>query len=510
MRICILTPDRPAQGLNGPRRVADESSRGLASLGHEVHLIGYAASASAVEYISGVWSHRVEIVDRGLPGLERSAVDMDLYAAVAKYQEVLRLHASAPVDLVVATIWPGEGLVCLLDERLATATVLVTPVKLQVDRQLLRGEPFETMTRVERAVVERSSYVHRTTSAIAADTEQTFGISLPQSEDVPLFIADRAGSPGVERYATPEETEVLFVGRPEPRKGSDVLVAAARRLASECPAAVYVLVGQGNWDALRAEVEADASLRTRVRFLCEVDEARLWRLYAGADVVCVPSRYESFGYALIEAMMFGKPLVATSVGGMPATVDEGGNALLCSPDDPESLSLCLAQLIKDPDLRKRYGLRSRELYEERYSADRGAQRTAELYAGMAADHLQAHGLSQRAPEARDLSFDVPPAGLADSLATAVMDIAGLEPNLARRVAGELLDGTTDDHLRQSNEHAQPPEAAAQDWETRALEAERQNAGLRATLDTITRSNSWRLTRPLRDLRGRERRVRRGK
>jgi glycogen(starch) synthase len=130
----------------------------------------------------------------------------------------------------------------------------------------------------------------------------------------------------------------LSVGRCEPRKGADVLLAAAQRLASEVRNVVYVFVGAGGWDALRTQVEQDARLRDHVLFLGPVDDRRLWELYAGADIVCVPSRYESFGLVLTEAMMFGKPIVASAVGGMPGVVEEGGNALLVPAGDGDRLA----------------------------------------------------------------------------------------------------------------------------------------------------------------------------
>jgi glycosyltransferase involved in cell wall biosynthesis len=488
VRLCIFSPDRPDQSVNGPLRTAEETAGALARLGHEVHLIGYAAGGPRVYCADGVWRHEVEIADRSLPALRDCPAAMDLYAAAAKHAEVLTVKDAAPVDLVVSALWPGEGLVCLLDERLSAATVLVTPVKLMLDRGMLSGQYFEAMARIERAVVSGSKHVHHTSGAITADVEATFGLSLPQSGIVPLFVADRTAGPGQERYGEREDVEVLFVGRAEPRKGADVLLAAARILASECPTARYIFVGPGQGDALRAEVDASQALHDRVFLIGAVDEARLWRLYAGSDVVCVPSRYESFGYTLVEAMMFGKPLVAGSAGGIAETVRDGENALLCPPGDEEALARTLARLIRDPQLRARYGRRSRELYEERYSDRPGGERTAALYASMAASDRQRARSSGR---------------LIERLADAVAEVARLDRAVARQTAAELLDGTS--YAGEAEEEMAP----ARQWRARALEAERQNAELRTTLDRIECSNSWRLTKPLRDLRARARRGRNG-
>jgi glycosyltransferase involved in cell wall biosynthesis len=447
-------------------------------------LIGYAAGEPRAYFTDGVWRHEVEIADRSLPALRDCPAAMDLYAAVAKHAEVLRLHDAAPVDLVVSTLWPGEGLVCLLDERLSTATVLVTPLKLMLDRGMLSGQHFEGMARIERAVLSRSRHVHHTSSAITADVEATFGLSLPRSEIVPLFVAERMAGPGQERYGEPEDVEVLFVGRAEPRKGPDVLLAAARMLASECPTARYVFVGPGQGDALRAELDGVEALQDRVFFIGAVDEGRLWRLYASSDVVCVPSRYESFGYTLVEAMMFGKPIVATRAGGIAETVREGENALLCPPGDEQALARTLARLIRDPQLRTRYGRRSRELYEERYSDTGGGEQTAALYASMAASDRQRAGS---------------PGQLVERLADTVAEVAPLDHTVARQTAAELLDATS--YVGAAAEDVAP----VRRWRARALEAERQTAELRNALEAIEGSKSWRLTKPLRALRTRARR-----
>jgi glycogen(starch) synthase len=429
LRLCFLTPDHPSHGLNGPTRDALHTGQALAALGHEVHVVGYGESTTAGVPVDGVWRHHVSMNDQTLPDLADVPVATDLYAAVAKYRAVMRLHARAPLHLVVATPWPGESLVCLLDRRLTVLTRLVTSVKFMTDTGLLRGEPWLSMGRLERAVISRSRHFSASTAAIVADTESTFQIKLPAIAPVPLGTADRAREvTHGERLASPEEVVVLSVGRLEPRKGADVLLASARLLVTELPHALYVFVGEGNWDGLRMEVERDVQLRGRVLFLGRVDDARLWRLYAGADLVCVPSLYESFGQVLIEAMMFGKPIVASAAGGMPSVVEEGGNALLASPGDCDQLASCLRELISSPELRRSFGRRSRELYEERYTLERVGARKAE--------HFRSILETERAFRAETATG---PGSILVGLAEAVAEITGKPPAVAARIAAGLLD-----------------------------------------------------------------------
>jgi glycogen(starch) synthase len=427
LRVCFLTPDHPSHGLNGPTQEALQTAQALVATGHEVHVIGHGEGTGAVR-VDGAWRHHVTVADRGLPELADVPVATELYTAVAKYRKVMWLHARAPLDLVVATPWPGESLVCLLDRRLTLVTRLVTSVKFMTDTGLLAGEPWLTMGRLERAAISRSRHFSASTAAIVADTKSTFGIELPAIAPIPLGTADRAQQvTRGERLASPGEVVVLSVGRLEPRKGVDVLLASARRLVTELPHAVYVFVGDGDWDGLRREVDLDARLRDRVWFLGRVADARLWRLYAGADLVCVPSRYESFGQVLIEAMVFGKPIVASAVGGIPSVVEEGGNALLVPPGDGDRLARALRELISRPALRHSFGRRSRELYEERYTLDRMAARKAEQFRRI----LE----TERQTNSRNATGPTP---LPAALAEAVAEVTGMESVTASRVAAGLL------------------------------------------------------------------------
>ena len=117
------------------------------------------------------------------------------------------------------------------------------------------------------------------------------------------------------------KVRILFVGRIEARKGVDLLLEAAYRVLPEFPDAELVLVGRHNPAggenclARFAEVTAaDADLKARITFAGELSDDDLMRAYADCDVFVLPSRYESFGLVLTEAMMFGKPVVAARAG----------------------------------------------------------------------------------------------------------------------------------------------------------------------------------------------------
>ena len=96
----------------------------------------------------------------------------------------------------------------------------------------------------------------------------------------------------------------------------------------------------------------------RVAFLGAVPDEELSRYYAGCDVFVAPSRHESFGLILLEAMREGKPVIAGDVGGMREVVEHEENGLLVSPTDAEELASAIRRLVESRADRERFGRRS--------------------------------------------------------------------------------------------------------------------------------------------------------
>jgi D-inositol-3-phosphate glycosyltransferase len=97
---------------------------------------------------------------------------------------------------------------------------------------------------------------------------------------------------------------------------------------------------------------AELGLSDRFRFIGSRPQRELPMLYSAADVVAVPSNYESFGLVAVEAMACGTPVVATRAGGLAFTVEEGVSGLLVPPRSPGALAGALTAVLTDPDLRQ--------------------------------------------------------------------------------------------------------------------------------------------------------------
>lgn len=90
----------------------------------------------------------------------------------------------------------------------------------------------------------------------------------------------------------------------------------------------------------------------------------LSRIMAQTDIFVMSSILEGLPIALLEALSYGRPVVVTTVGGIPETIEDGINGLLCEPRNPECLARKICSLIEEPVLRHKLGCAARKTYEQ--------------------------------------------------------------------------------------------------------------------------------------------------
>ncbi|MEJ6022112.1 glycosyltransferase [Ramlibacter sp. PS4R-6] len=236
------------------------------------------------------------------------------------------------------------------------------PAHLRVFRWLERG-----LSRLCRQVV--------CVSRMDYDRGRQAGIRGAKMTVVRNGIVDRA--PAVARRVSPwpgPGLKVLFVGRLDPQKGVDVLLAAMRELGGRASA---LIVG-----CAVAEGDAPLDLPANVAAMGWLAREDIESLYAGADVLAMPSRWEGLPMVALEAMRAGLTVVAARVGGIPEAVEHGVTGLLVDPDSPTQLAAALASL--DEHSRRRLGAHGRRRYEERFQVARVVGELDTLYRAQAA------------------------------------------------------------------------------------------------------------------------------
>jgi D-inositol-3-phosphate glycosyltransferase len=157
------------------------------------------------------------------------------------------------------------------------------------------------------------------------------------------------------------EKNILFVGRLEPLKGIDNLFRAVASLENLKSITLSVVGGDGNSQE-KTRLEAlvkKMRLNQTVHFLGPIPQEELPIHYNAADVCVLPSYYESFGLAALEAAACGKPVVASEVGGLPAIVNDGVTGYLVPPKRMDVIAERLCELLEDDLLRVHMGTAAR-------------------------------------------------------------------------------------------------------------------------------------------------------
>ncbi|MGB8065438.1 MAG: glycosyltransferase family 4 protein [Candidatus Sulfotelmatobacter sp.] len=165
----------------------------------------------------------------------------------------------------------------------------------------------------------------------------------------------------------------LYVGSISPRKGWNYLLEATRLLVSRgIRGFSVVFAGAGEEeDELRAAIKA-YELGKIVHQIGAVSYQKLGPFYRNADVFVSPTRADTWGVAVLEAMAFGKPVLCSKYAGSRELVTPGENGYIFDPFDPAQLADCMAKFIQDPALAARFGVRSLERMM-RYTPHRSAE-----------------------------------------------------------------------------------------------------------------------------------------
>lgn len=193
---------------------------------------------------------------------------------------------------------------------------------------------------------------------------------VPPGFDLPAPAAPPARTDRADPAAESAPLRLLLVGRDPHRKGVDLALAALRTLRAEGHAVELALVGDPSYPGLAGE---------GVRGVARMDRAELLgSVVAHADVVLVPSRAEGFGFAAVEAMGYGRPVVVAREHALPWIVGDGG--LVVDRDDASALADAVRRLVGDAGLRARLGAAGRARFEREFDGAVFRRRMAELYA----------------------------------------------------------------------------------------------------------------------------------
>lgn len=382
MRLLIVSntyPSGDAKDISGVASLAYEMARQLAGAGHDVQVLNRSVNENHGIAVGG---SKVQYPFRAGWRFWRLAGQ--------KPYDLIHVHESDGFFVVVLFQLARKlGLARGRGKLVATLQVSYDEERRKIQTVYADGEPVSVPTPEEKRFARFKARVHaffgrvtcRLADRVVAPSRVTKGELEADygARDVAVIynglsvgdLVERAHGAHQERMAREPGTEtVIYAGRMRTRKAVAVLLHAFQKVAAARPKARLVLAGDGEqFEALQA-LHQELDLGDRVEFLGMVKREEIFRRFAEADVYCLPSLYEGFPVATLEAMAVGLPVVSTTVSGIPEAVDHGEHGFLVGPERSGDLADAIIDLLADAESRRAMGRKGRERVLREFTIER--------------------------------------------------------------------------------------------------------------------------------------------
>ena len=200
--------------------------------------------------------------------------------------------------------------------------------------------------------------------------------------------------------SAPSARYALTVAKLYPRKGIDILLESISKLGPRIHDVCFAIAGDGPEEQALQQRARELGIDEQVVFLGGIENKDIPALLKQCEFFVLPSRSEPFGIVFLEAMTFGKAIVATSVGGIPELVFDGFNGLLVPSEDSDALAEKIALCIENQAARERLGRNGLSVVETQYDYATLILRYERLYEtilGRGAAHRSSDGHRARKP-----------------------------------------------------------------------------------------------------------------
>lgn len=363
---------------------------GLRDAGHSVEVFHFPYdSTESLKYnFENIPVHRVGLPHpvlpkfKGLGKLLGTFNYFDYFEAFQLFQVTKRIwkaaHLKKNFDIIEATSNRGVAYgISTIKNRPPIFTRVSTTMKQAFESYpKLPDLNYRLAARFEEHQIKRSDHLVTHTQNHANSVAQLLSFNPVRFEIIPHSI--RREEPTVSPISNKtDKVNILFVGRLEERKGFDVLIKALPIIMDKSPTAVVHICGEG--DLLQFAQTKLGPFSKKVSFHGYQSRANLDSFYSECDIFVAPSRYESFGLIYLEAMHFGKAIVACNSGGTPEVVKHNETGILVKPGDHLELANSILKLVKSSNLRKKFGTAGKSRLKKLFSLDHMIQSTVDHY-----------------------------------------------------------------------------------------------------------------------------------
>jgi glycogen(starch) synthase len=231
---------------------------------------------------------------------------------------------------------------------------------------------------VESWLVRESDSLITCSASMCDEITELFGPGLAETTVIRNGI-DAARWPFAARKPRTGPPELLYVGRLEYEKGVHEAIAALPRIRRTHPGTTLTIAGDGTQLDWLVEQARKHRVLKATRFVGRLDHDELLAALHRADAAVLPSHYEPFGLAALEAAAAGTPLVTSNIGGLGEAVINGETGMSCPPRDVAQLAKAVRAVLDDPAAAQRRAHAARERLTSDFDWHTVADETAQVY-----------------------------------------------------------------------------------------------------------------------------------
>jgi glycogen synthase len=383
VKILLLSGELIPERAGGVAAYTATIAPALAARGHEVHVLSCAAEhEQRDDHAAGVWWHRRHLPLPARGGrLRRYRQSVIRVSTAITYRRELK-KLGTRFDVIETPEWLAESLLIGRTTRVPIVAHLHTPLHVLFSFDVPHfGRDLRMADWLERTAVRGATIVTSASSLLTETLKADRWLrQCPRIIPLPIDV-DAWEGVGAVNHTDPN---VLIVGRLEPRKAPELVVEAAEILAADVPGLRLTFVGRsrgrrnrtpyGDWLAALAE-----SKGVSATFVPQISHHDIRDLYGDARVVAVPSHFESFSIAALEALAAGRPVVYTSRVGAAEVLRGTGAGTEVPPNDGRAVAEALRPYLLDAPAAARAGALGRELARKRLSPDIIAEQRERSY-----------------------------------------------------------------------------------------------------------------------------------
>ena len=375
----------PLQAWGGIESQIAEQARGLADLGHEVHILTVGPSDRIETFTqAGIHYHRLARAGASRAGAK------SLLAGVIRFSiRVHRLLRRLNPELVhYHSRYPCYLGLLLSPKRSVRWRSVFHAHNLRKPKFSIRFSHRWAAALlgawIDRRIARRMDHVIAISHFMKAYIIQSSGINPDRVSVLTNIIDHHTFQP---EPAQPRRPELVFVGRIAAEKGLTTLIEAMGQVAEVHPEVTLRIIGPdkggtefGAYLRICEELVARLGLQTFVRFEGEVPNHRLPQILRQARLLVVPSvESEPCGLVVIEGLACGIPVVGSRVGGIPELIEEGKTGLLAPPADPESLARVILEALDSDQLLSSAAAQGPQYVAERHTWESVKDRLMGIY-----------------------------------------------------------------------------------------------------------------------------------